>query len=80
MAGISLHSKAGWLELAVSDQGKSKVCEAVMQARDKGSGIGIIGMRERVEQLGGCFEINCNEDGTTVKATIPFEGELPWMS
>jgi signal transduction histidine kinase len=44
-----------------------------MQARDRKSGIGISGMRERVEQLGGCFQVDCNEEGTAVKATIPME-------
>jgi two-component system NarL family sensor kinase len=44
-----------------------------MQARDGRSGIGISGMRERVEQLGGCFWLDCNEEGTIVKATLPME-------
>ncbi len=73
VAKISLHRKARWLELAVSDRGKGHAREALMHARDRRNGIGISGMRERVEQLGGCFQIDCNEDGTTVKATIPME-------
>ena len=73
VAKILLHRKAGWLELAVSDQGKGNVREALMQARDRENGIGISGMRERVEQLGGCFQVVCDEEGTTVKATIPME-------
>jgi signal transduction histidine kinase len=73
VAEISLHRKARWLKLAVSDRGKGHAREALMQARDRGSGIGISGMRERVEQLGGCFWIDSNEEGTTVKATLPME-------
>jgi signal transduction histidine kinase len=73
VAKISLHRNAGWLELTVSDRGKGHAREALMQARDGRSGIGISGMRERVEQLGGWFQINSNEDGTTVMATIPTE-------
>jgi two-component system, NarL family, sensor kinase len=73
VAKISLHRKARWLELAVSDQGKGHAREALTQARDRRTGIGISGMRERVEQLGGCFQVDCNEDGTTVMATIPLE-------
>ena len=76
MAKISLYRKAGWLELAVSDQGKGHAREALMQVRDRRNGIGISGMRERVEQLGGCFWIDCNEDGTTVKAAIPMEANF----
>jgi two-component system NarL family sensor kinase len=73
VAKILLHRKAGWLELAVSDLGKNHAREPLMQAQDRRNGIGISGMRERVEQLGGCFWIDCNEVGTTVKATIPIE-------
>jgi two-component system NarL family sensor kinase len=73
IAKISLHRKAGWLELAVNDRGKHHAREALLQARDKRDGVGISGMRERVEQLGGCLRIDCSEEGTTVKATIPME-------
>jgi signal transduction histidine kinase len=34
-------------------------------------GVGIQGMRERVKQLGGDFEIKSNENGTTVSASFP---------
>ena len=34
-------------------------------------GVGIQGMRERVRQLGGHFEIQSSESGTVVQATIP---------
>src|SRR3981189_2538426 len=73
MAKISLHRKGGWLGLAGSERGKGYAREALIQARDRKSGIGISGMRERVEQLGGCFQVDCNEQGTAVKATIPME-------
>jgi signal transduction histidine kinase len=73
VAKISLRRKARWLELAVSDRGKSHARESLMQARDRRDGIGINGMRERVEQLGGYFRIDCNEEGTTVTASIPME-------
>jgi two-component system, NarL family, sensor kinase len=72
VATISLQSKEHWLELAVSDRGNRRTCD-VMPARDKGNGIGISGMRDRAEQLGGCLSIVCNDKGTTVKANIPLE-------
>jgi PAS domain S-box-containing protein len=80
VAKISLHRKAGWLELAVSDRGKGHTREELMQARDRRNGSGITGMRERVEQIGGVFLVECNEEGTTVKATIPMEVKVPWTS
>lgn len=73
VAKISLHRNAGWLELTVNDRGKGHAREALLQGRDKWDGVGISGMRERVEQLGGCLLIECSEEGTTVKATIPIE-------
>src|SRR5437899_12715806 len=78
IARILLHRKAGWLEVAVRDQGKRHSREVLVQARDRRNGSGISGMRERVEQLGGGFWVECNEEGTTVKATIPMEVKVPW--
>jgi len=53
----------------VKDEGKgmpAKVAE----------GLGIRGMRERVGQLGGNFEIVGNREGTTVRASMPAAGSL----
>jgi two-component system, NarL family, sensor kinase len=68
---IGLERMEDWLKLEVSDEGKGHAREVLFQARDSKSGVGISGMRERVEQLGGCLRIDCNGDGTTVMATIP---------
>ena len=68
---IALERLEGWLKLEVSDEGKGHSREVLLQARDSKSGVGISGMRERVEQLGGCLRIDCNSEGTTVMATIP---------
>ena len=70
---IALERMEGWLQLEVSDEGKGHAREVLLQARDSKSGVGISGMRERVEQLGGCLRIDCNGEGTTVMATIPIE-------
>jgi signal transduction histidine kinase/sensor domain CHASE-containing protein len=37
-------------------------------------GVGIAGMRERVRQLGGSLEIESDDKGTLIRATLPFEG------
>jgi two-component system, NarL family, sensor kinase len=68
---IALHRIEGWLQLEVRDEGKGHAREVLIQARDSKSGVGISGMRERVEELGGCLTIDCNGEGTTVLATIP---------
>jgi len=36
-------------------------------------GVGIAGMRERVQQLGGQFEIDLGRRGTRVKVMLPLE-------
>jgi signal transduction histidine kinase len=72
-ATISLHRKAPYLELAVSDRGKSPARGPMMKAYNSRSGVGIGGMRERVEQLGGRLSIHCNAAGTTLKAAFPLE-------
>jgi two-component system, NarL family, sensor kinase len=80
VAAILLHRKADWLEVAVNDRGKGHTREVLIQARDRRNGGGISGMRDRIEQLGGAFWVECNEEGTTVKATIPTEVKALWTS
>jgi signal transduction histidine kinase len=72
---ISLLERAGWLELVVKDQGNG-LARQITQSRAKRNGVGISGMHERVEQLGGCLQIDSDEEGTTVKATIPTEAKF----
>jgi two-component system, NarL family, sensor kinase len=69
---ILLRERAGWLELTVKDQGKGHATEAMMRSGAR-TGVGISGMHERVEQLGGSLHIDSDEKGTTVKAMIPME-------
>jgi two-component system, chemotaxis family, CheB/CheR fusion protein len=38
-------------------------------------GVGVLGMRERLAQLGGSLEINSSKSGTTVKATVPMRAQ-----
>jgi len=74
-AVISLYRKANRLELSVSDAGTANAREALMRSYNSRSGVGISGMRERLEQLGGRLSIDSGELGTTLKATIPLETE-----
>jgi signal transduction histidine kinase len=61
---ISDHGK-GLPAIPVSEQANGKG-----QARGK-TGVGLAGMRERVLQLGGRFEIIANNPGTAIKAVFP---------
>jgi signal transduction histidine kinase len=40
-------------------------------------GVGIRGMRERVRQLGGHLELHSGSQGTTMRATLPFQPLRP---
>jgi two-component system, NarL family, sensor kinase len=85
---ISLRKSAQWLRLAVSDEGKGtrtnptpdplpECCEASIQENFQHSlearGLGIRGMRERLEQLGGSLTLSRSSHGTTLVATVPAE-------
>jgi two-component system NarL family sensor kinase len=59
--------------LSIADEGKGMHAAPVME-EPKGNrklGVGIAGMRERVLQLGGSFEITSSNPGTVIKATFP---------
>jgi signal transduction histidine kinase len=83
LANVLLHSRASEAQVtversldgvivAISDDGQG-IPDGVLNhsSRAKTVGIGITGMRERIEQLGGRLEIETNCNGTRVKATVP---------
>lgn len=69
---ISIHRSAREVRLDVRDYGRG-----MPHQRNKalhsyaGSGVGIQGMRERVRQLNGQFQIHSDADGTTITARFP---------
>ncbi len=83
LTNVHLHSRASEamvdiednfdeVTVTVSDDGQG-IPDGVLDhsSRTKTVGIGITGMRERVEQLGGRLEIQSSHNGTRVKATVP---------
>lgn len=77
-ARISLRANHGQVRLEVSDHGQGMGIPTgnVLDSRGARLGVGILGMRERLSQLGGKLEINSSASGTTVKATIPSNTEV----
>jgi signal transduction histidine kinase len=59
--------------LTVTDRGGSGVPDLVPGAEEplSGLGLGLIGMRERAELVGGTFEAGPTEEGFRVRARIP---------
>jgi PAS domain S-box-containing protein len=73
-AAIRLWREDHNVKVEVKDQGKGMPVEAQKgPSRPPRTGVGIQGMRERVRQLGGVFEIQSGKDGTTILATVPFQ-------
>jgi signal transduction histidine kinase len=60
------------LRVTITDYGRG-IPNGVLDryAPGKGAGVGIVGMRERVKQLGGRLEIESSELGTQVRVVIP---------
>jgi signal transduction histidine kinase len=80
-AQVRVEHDAQKVTLEISDQGRGLSIdgktEAAMPAMP---GVGIQGMRERVRQLGGQFEIQSNDGSTTVRAVIPVRVAAPASS
>jgi signal transduction histidine kinase len=74
-AEISLHTSNGNAILQVRDHGIGMPFEKLKQFRSDGTqvGVGLTGMRERVREHGGTFEINSDGKGTEVSVSIPAE-------
>jgi signal transduction histidine kinase len=69
-AWVRLRSKSDMIELDVEDHGRGTDPAANRR------GLGIIGMRERAEMLGGSLEfLRPGDGGTLVRLRIPIEGK-----
>jgi len=72
-ASIRISADSTEILLEVKDEGQGMPPEALQSARTEsaGVGVGIVGMRERVSQLGGRLEIYSGGSGTMVTAVLP---------
>ncbi len=69
---VEIQKLPDWICLTITDDGKSFDPKRVLNAKTRGR-LGLLGMRERLEMVGGRFEIlSANGKGTTVIARIPF--------
>jgi len=78
-ADIRLAREAGRLHLEVEDHGRGLVPgPSGSPSREISLGVGIAGMRERVNQLRGTFEITSKpRRGTTLRVTLPIQLQKP---
>ncbi len=73
--GISIQKEKNSLRMTVHDDGRSFDVERVLFAknRHRRKGLGLLGMRERIEMVGGTFSIaSAPGKGTTIIAQLPF--------
>jgi signal transduction histidine kinase len=75
-AAIRLRRDGDVLALEIEDRGRGIQDASLTRIiSGEGAGVGIAGMRERIEELGGRLEITSSENGTTVRACLPLGGE-----
>ena len=74
---VSIEKLPDSIGMKIKDDGKSFQVERVLNS--KGSQrLGLLGMRERVEMVGGTFSIeSAPGKGTTIKVEIPFTKAPP---
>jgi signal transduction histidine kinase len=75
---VTVHIKkiASGVQLEIADDGKSFRPEKILASKTNRR-MGLIGMRERVEMVGGTFAIqSAPGQGTTVRAKIPFNRKI----
>ncbi len=71
-ARIHLAQDDGHFNCKISDDGKGISLEKQLELNSYGViGVGIRGMRERIQQLGGTLQIESNGNGTTVSVALP---------
>jgi signal transduction histidine kinase len=70
---ISLHREAETAILEVADRGCGIPAELLNRLRSgsAGTGVGLPGMQERMDELNGKLEIKSDNSGTTVRAIVP---------
>lgn len=71
VAAIRVTQDRNEVKVEVRDQGKGMPSGTNGLHVHRKVGVGIQGMRERITQFGGRFEIRSNKNGTTVVATVP---------
>ncbi len=79
-AEISVEADAEQVTIEIRDHGRGVPPEILRQVEGEGTklGVGLAGMRERIHELGGTFEVTSSELGTTVRASVPLNAEHPW--
>jgi signal transduction histidine kinase len=80
-AGVIFQTGSQQATLTIKDQGVGISREVLERFHSSGtSGVGLAGMRERVRELGGRFEVTSGSAGTSVRVTVPVPGQRAWAA
>jgi len=77
-AAIRLSREARSVSLEIHDDGKGISPEKLAAIQAHRSGVGIMGMRERVRHFNGVLDIHSNGRGTTIFVTFPISLQAAW--
>lgn len=72
-AEIKVEVDAEEITMEVSDHGRGMPEHVLQQLRGDGTklGVGLAGMRERIHELGGIFDVSSGKNGTKIRAAVP---------
>jgi signal transduction histidine kinase len=74
LVNVSIQKAKGLVRMEIHDNGRSFDANRVLSSTTIGR-LGLLGMRERVEMVGGSFEVESEPGkGSTIRAQIPFRG------
>ena len=77
LVNVSIRRSGDVVRMEIHDNGKSFQVERALFAK-RISRLGLLGMRERVEMVGGSFAVeSAPKTGTTIRAEIPFRKGIP---
>lgn len=72
-ADVQLEGCKKTITLQIRDHGKGIPAAVLSQFKQQGygTGVGLAGMRERIQEFGGCLDIFSDSSGTLVRASVP---------
>jgi two-component system NarL family sensor kinase len=73
-AVVRLQKQNGQLNLQIEDRGRGM--PGGLEELDRGYGVGLLGMRERLRQHGGSLMVRSSSQGTTLIAVMPCASQV----
>ena len=77
-ASLSLHFRKSFIRVHIKDDGKGFDVEEAISSKDRPRGLGLLGMKERIELINGVFDIQSypGGGGTEISVEIPLNRKV----